>query len=138
MQVNTAAVRHAPAVLGFCFYVLTVRLQELMLFRCKAASTADCVLLPTEKHCFPASSGAPESKVHVSAGTGASLGNVSVPVGVALVLDDEDEVKAGEDGRLQLNILPSRLQVIIPASCILLSAQRHSGFLMYPMKSPHC
>ena len=74
----------------------------------------------------------------MSAGTGASLGNVSVPVGIALVLDNEDEVKAGEDGRLQLNVLPSRLQVIIPASCIHLSALRHLGFLISSMKSPRC
>ncbi len=44
-----------------------------------------------------------------------SLGNVPVPVSIALILDDEDEVKAGQDGRLQLNVLSSRFQVIIPA-----------------------
>ena len=53
------------------------------------------------------------------ASTGASLGDVSVTVGIPLVLHDEDEVKAGKDGRLQLNVLPGRLQVIIPASCML-------------------
>ena len=53
---------------------------------------------------------------HQASRGGASLGNVPVPVSIALVLHDEDEVKAGENGCLELDVLPSRLQVIIPAS----------------------
>jgi len=49
--------------------------------------------------------------------TGASLGNVPVPVSIALVFDDEDQVEARQNGRLQLDVLSCRLQVIIPA-CI--------------------
>lgn len=52
----------------------------------------------------------------VSKSRGCALGDLAVPVSVALVLHDEDEIKAGQDGRLQLNVLASRLHVIIPAS----------------------
>lgn len=50
------------------------------------------------------------------------LGDVPVPVSVALILDDEDEVKAREDSRLKLDVLPCRFQVIIPAPCRALSS----------------
>ena len=43
------------------------------------------------------------------------LRNLPVPVHGALILDNEDEVKAGQDGGLQVNVLLSCLHVIIPA-----------------------
>ena len=54
------------------------------------------------------------------------LGNVPVPVSIALILDDEDEVKAREDGCLQLDVLPCRFQVIIPAPCRAFHHFRHT------------
>ena len=47
---------------------------------------------------------------------GASLGNVPVPVSVALIFDDKDQIETRQNGRLQFDILSCGLQVIIPAS----------------------
>ena len=74
---------------------------------------------------------------------GPSLGDVPVPVSIALVLHDEDKVKPRQDGRLQLDVLSGRLQVIIPAPRkieaqapqLIGSSQRHNT-LTVPAQSP--
>ncbi len=47
---------------------------------------------------------------------GSPLGYPAVLVDGALILDDEDEVKAGQDGALQVYVLLCRLQVVVPSA----------------------
>ena len=55
---------------------------------------------------------------------GAAPGDLLVGLHAAIVLDDEDEVKAGQDGGLQVDVVLRRLQVVIPAN--------HSGLMPQP------
>ncbi len=56
------------------------------------------------------------ARAGAGAGRRPAPGDLHVPLRVALVLDNEDEVEARQDGGLQVDVLVRALQVVVPAA----------------------